>query len=170
MGQRRRFRLVLVLSAVLGSAAIVYLAVDRLTREEPYSLIEERLYVGGATDRPPPGTGAVVNLSERPDSYIADTSLWMPLDGSEAPGLEWLRRVVTFIDGRRRAGVTTYVHCLAGMNRSGMVVTAYLMYERHWTRDEALAFVRSRRPEVQPNPALMRLLGEWEEALKGTNP
>jgi hypothetical protein len=170
MGQRRRFRPVLVLCAALGLATIAYLAVDRLTREEPYSLIEDRLYVGGATDRPPPGTGAVLNLCDRPDTYSVDSSLWEPIDGSDPPGLEWLRRVVAFIDGGRRAGVTTYVHCLAGMNRSGMVVTAYLMHERHWTRDQALAFVQSRRPEVQPNPAFLRFLGEWEETLKGPNP
>jgi hypothetical protein len=167
MGPKRwRFRPVLVLCIALACAAAVYVAVDRLTREKPYSSIEDRLYVGEFTNRPPPGTGAVVNLCERPDSYAVDACLWVPIDGSEAPDLEWLRRVVAFIDAQRRAGVTTYVHCLAGMNRSGMVVTAYLMHEHHWTREQALAFVRSRRPQVQPNPALMRLLGEWEEALK----
>ncbi len=48
-----------------------------------------------------------------------------------------------------------------------MVVTAYEMYKNHWTRDEALAFVRSKRPEVRPNPAFMRRLHEWEGFLNG---
>jgi len=52
------------------------------------------------------------------------------------------------------------------VNRSGAVVTAYLMYEHGWNRDEALAYVRRKRPVVQPNPTLMRLLGEWERAMK----
>ena len=52
------------------------------------------------------------------------------------------------------------------MNRSGAVITAYLMYEHHWTRDEALAFAQSKRPQLQPNPTLMRLLAEWERTLK----
>jgi hypothetical protein len=40
---------------------------------------------------------------------------------------------VHFIDDERKAGRTVYVHCFAGMNRSGMVVTAYLMYEHSWS-------------------------------------
>jgi protein-tyrosine phosphatase len=52
------------------------------------------------------------------------------------------------------------------MNRSGAVVTAYLMHEHGWGPDDALAFVQEKRPVVQPNPTLMRLLAEWENALK----
>jgi len=48
-----------------------------------------------------------------------------------------------------------------------MVVTAYLMFKNNWTRDQALAFVRSRRPITRPNPAFMQLLNEWEQVLKG---
>ena len=59
---------------------------------------------------------------------------------------------------------------MAGMNRSGAAVTAYLMYEHGWGRDEALAFLRGRRPQVQPNPTLMRLLAEWEEELADRRP
>ena len=42
------------------------------------------------------------------------------------------------------------------------MTVAYLMAKNHWTRDEALEFVRSRRPVVCPNPAFMELLLEWE--------
>jgi protein-tyrosine phosphatase len=52
------------------------------------------------------------------------------------------------------------------MNRSDAAVAAYLMYKHGWDRDEALAYVRARRHQVQPNPTLMGLLGEWEWALK----
>ena len=59
-----------------------------------------------------------------------------------------------------------YVHCLYGMNRSGMVVIAHLMDRHGWGRERALTFVRSKRPQVCPNPALMRLLDEWERTLQ----
>ena len=49
---------------------------------------------------------------------------------------------------------------------SGMVVTAYLMHEHGWPRDQALAFAQSKRPQFSPNPTLMRFLLEWEQALK----
>ena len=59
-----------------------------------------------------------------------------------------------------------FVHCLAGMNRSGMVVTAYLMHEHNWSVEQALAFARTKRPQIQPNYAMMRFLGQWETTLK----
>jgi protein-tyrosine phosphatase len=98
-----------------------------------------------------------------------DFCLWEPiLDAGKAPDLAWLQRVVEFIDSQRRAGATTYIHCVAGVSRSGMVTTAYLMYRNRWGREKALAFVRSKRPQIDPNAAFMQLLREWEEVLKRT--
>jgi protein phosphatase slingshot len=146
---------------------------ERSYREEPYSLIEDRLYLGSSVDMPPPGTKAVLNLCGRKDPYSVDTILWEPiLEGGKEPDLAWLRRMVEFIDKQQRESRITFVHCLAGMNRSGMVVTAYLMFKHHWPRDEALDFVKAKRPQIQPNPALMRLLTDWEKTLankKGGN-
>lgn len=164
----RHHVLAALLLCCLG-AWIALLWLQHVYGEKPYSMLEDRLYVGGLVSAPPPGTRAVVNLCEQKDPYEVEDQLWEPIDGGKAPSLDWLRRVVEFIDARRRAGATTYVHCLAGMNRSGMVVTAYLMYEHDWDREQALAFVRSRRPEVQPNPSMMRFLAEWERDLNPAN-
>ena len=166
----RTWRRILYLALLLaGIGAWGWLeSLERSYQEDPFTLIEEGLYVGNSTKTPPPRTRAVVNLCGQKDRYTVDACLWEPiLEGGKEPNVAWLRRVVKFIDTQRRAGLTTYVHCLAGMNRSGMVVTAYLMYAHRWSRDRALAFVQSKRPQVQPNPQLMRLLAEWEEALKG---
>jgi len=70
------------------------------------------------------------------------------------------------VDAQRQAGRTVFVHCFAGVSRSGMVVTAYLMFKHGWTRDQALEFVRSKRPSAKPNGAFMELLLEWERELK----
>jgi hypothetical protein len=137
--------------------------------DRPYCLIEDGLYVGSSVESPPRGTQAVVNLCGREDRYKVEASLWEPiLESAEEPTLEWLRRVVEFIDTQRKAGRTTYVHCMAGMNRSGAVVTAYLMSKHGWDRDRALAFVREKRPQIQPNPTLMRLLAQWERQITPT--
>jgi len=134
---------------------------------QPFTLVEDGLYIGSSVNQPPPGTRAVVNLCGREDPYQTEASHWDPIfEGGKEPSLEWLNRAVEFIAVQRNAGRPAYVHCLAGMNRSGAVVTAYLMYEHGWRRDEALAFLQSRRDIVQPNPALMRLLVEWGEVLK----
>jgi protein-tyrosine phosphatase len=139
---------------------------ERSYRDAPYSLIEDGLYVGSSVDAPPPGTKALLNLCGRKDAYKVDALLWEPiLEGGKDPDVAWLRRMVEFIDEHQRAGRTTFVHCMAGMNRSGMVVTAYLMSRHNWGRDQALKFVQSKRPQIQPNPSLMRLLAEWEKEL-----
>ncbi len=165
--KRLRLHLLLaVLAAVLG-VWLCLLWLERSYREAPYSLIEEGLYVGRYVSEPPPKTGAVVNVCESEDTYQVGVCLWEPIrDAPPAPSIAWLRRVVEFIKTQRQAGRTVYVHCHNGVSRSGMVSTAYLMREHNWTRDEALAFVRSKRPGVRPNPAFMPLLTEWEQALK----
>jgi protein-tyrosine phosphatase len=75
--------------------------------------------------------------------------------------------MVDWLDEKQRANVTTYVHCRNGVSRSGLLAVAYEMQKNHWSRDEALAFVRAKRPITRPNPAFMRLLLEWEYIVKG---
>jgi Dual specificity phosphatase, catalytic domain len=161
-----------LLAAIIVSFLGVWLGLRWLERsyEQPYCLVEDGLFLGSSIAQPPPGTKAVVNLCGREDPYKVDASLWEPIfEGGAEPNLEWLRRAVEFIAVQRQAGRPTYVHCLAGMNRSGAVVAAYLMYEHSWGREEALAYIQEKRPVVQPNPTLMRLLAEWERTLKGKN-
>jgi hypothetical protein len=156
-----------ILLTLAGVVVLFLLGVALLTREkENYSRIEDGLYLGGRVAKPPPGTKAVLNLCETPDPYRCEVHVWEPIpDAEPAPDLDWLRRMVEFLEARRREGVTTFVHCRAGVSRGGMVVVAYEMLENRWTRDQALAFVRSKRPQVRPNPAFMDRLLEWERAL-----
>jgi hypothetical protein len=132
-----------------------------------YSLIEERLYVGGDVKAPPPGTGAVLNLCRKKDPYRCAIHVWEPIrDTAPGPTLDWLRERVEWIDTQRRAGVTVYVHCRNGVSRSGLLVTAYIMHEKNLSRDEALAFVRRKRPGLHPHSAFRMRLLEWECVLK----
>ncbi len=172
MGARRwRYWPAVALLAAALAVPAVHLLVDRLTREPPnYSQIEDGLYLGGYVPEPPPGTQAVLNLCEAEDPYRAPSHRWRPIpDAEPAPSLDWLREQVAFVEAERSAGRTVYVHCRAGVSRGGMVVVAYYMARNGWARDQALDFVRSRRPAVRPNPAFMRLLSEWERSLRAGN-
>ena len=53
---------------------------------------------------------------------------------ARAPSIAWLREQVAFIEKQQQAGRTTYVHYAAGINRSGMVVTGYVMRKHDWPR------------------------------------
>jgi protein-tyrosine phosphatase len=151
-----------------GGAGVLGLGlVHRFRGPENYSLIEDRLYLGGFVREPPPGTRAVLNLCRVADPYQSDIDayLWKPIpDNDQVPSISWLREVVDFLDGALRSEVTTYVHCRNGVSRGGMVVTAYEMFKHHWSRDRALEFVRMKREQVRPNPAFLRLLRKWEKA------
>jgi protein phosphatase slingshot len=152
----------------VAAAALAVLGVQYLSREPPnYSQVEDSLYLGGYVPEPPPQATAVLNLCETEDPYQAEVHRWEPIpDAEPAPSLDWLRRQVGFVTAQRQAGRTVFVHCRNGVSRGGLVVVGYLMARHGWSRDEALGFVRSRRPVVRPNPAFMRLLQEWEESLK----
>lgn len=130
-----------------------------------FSKIEDGLYMGGRILEPPPGATAVLNLCEREDAYTLPVSSWQPIPDAAAPPLEWLEKQAAFVAEQRAAGRTVYVHCQQGVSRAGMVVTAYYMREKRWTRDEALAFVRSKREIVNPNPSFMKLLLDYERSL-----
>jgi hypothetical protein len=164
----RSFWPVVVLALAALAVVIVHVVVDRYTQEpQNYSRIEDGLWLGGSVEKPPPGTQAVLNLCEWEDNYRVASYRWEPIrDAKPAPSLDWLRKQVDFIRSERAAGRTVYVHCMNGISRSGMVMTAYLMEREEWSRDRALEFLRSRRPGVRPNPAFMELLMEWEQTLK----
>jgi hypothetical protein len=160
----RRVLLLFLLVGVFG----IWVVLETLRRSyeeqaKNYSPIEFGLYMGGDEREPPPGTGAVLNLCSRRDPYHCAVHVWKPIrDRPPAPDITWLREVVQFVARQRQAGRTVYVHCSQGISRSGLVVTAYLMEKHRWTRDQALAYLRSKRPLVRPNPSFMELLKEWE--------
>ena len=160
----RRAILIAVLVAVIaGWLALVW--AERLYDEpENYSLIEDGLWMGGDTDKAPPGTYAVLNLCEKDDPYRCEVHIWEPIrDAAPAPNLDWLKKQVDFVAQHHAAGKTVYVHCFAGRSRSGMVITAYLMQKHGWSRDEAIVNIQEKRPQLKVNAAFMELLGEWEK-------
>ena len=165
LSRRQSLTLWLILT---GGIVLLLFGYERLFQEEAnYTPIEDRLYLGGAVAKPPRGTQAVLNLCESEDRYRCSVHIWEPMvDNEPAPSLDWLRRMVGILDNWQREGLTTYVHCLNGVSRSGMVVIAYEMHKNHWSRDEALEFVRAKRPIVRPNPAFMQRLLEWERVVK----
>jgi hypothetical protein len=153
------------LGAWLGLACLEGTLDERATN---YSRVEDWLYVGGDVARPPRGTKAVLNLCEKEDAYRADVAvyLWEAIpDAAPGPDIDWLRRAVDFLDAQRQAGRQTYVHCRNGVSRSALVVVAYEMSKNHWGRDQALNYVKERRPIIRPNAAFMGRLAEWERVV-----
>lgn len=59
-----------------------------------------------------------------------------------------------------------YVHCEQGISRAPTIVAAYLMEKRGWTADQAIQYLRSKRPQVNPNPGFRKYLAAHEILLR----
>ena len=164
----RRIWILVVLAMCAGAVGGYKVYVDRLKYEEgrsggSFTLIEPGLYMGANGEKPPDAT-AVLSLTFIEDRYTAEVYKWQPIyDAAPAPSIDWLREQVAFVDVQRRAGRTVFVHCDAGVSRSGMVVVAYFMWREKWSLEKSLAFVKFKRPMVNPNRTFMELLREWEK-------
>jgi hypothetical protein len=161
---RRRTTIVAALMIAVLIGVGVQLVVQQVTREPPnYTEIEPGLWLGGAVREPPPGVEAVLNLCEAEDAYRVTAQRWDPIhDAAPAPNLDWLAQQVDFIATERSKGRAVYVHCQNGVSRSAFVTAAWLMQRENRSREQALEFLRSRRPGVRPNPAFLERLAEWE--------
>ena len=63
----------------------------------------------------------------------------------------WWSYLLVYLPG----GGKVLVHCHAGLSRSATVVTAFIMKTKGWALEQALDFVREKRPSIRPNEALL---------------
>jgi protein-tyrosine phosphatase len=69
------------------------------------------------------------------------------LQAEEIRNLElWSWEVAYKVSNELNAGNTVLVHCAAGMQRSAAVIAIYLIAKYRCTTDEAIAFIKRRRP------------------------
>jgi len=72
---------------------------------------------------------------------------------------------ITFIEEQLNAGRNVLVHCHAGVSRSATIMIAYLMTKNQWGYKEALAYLRTKRKWVRPNPGFEKQLIGYEQKL-----
>jgi atypical dual specificity phosphatase len=91
------------------------------------------------------GFGGLVSLCERDDAPPEASDLeflHVPTPDGEPPGE--LVGICHFIDGVRARGAATFVHCLAGLGRTGTVLGAYLVWRERLRAWDAIEEVRRR--------------------------
>ncbi|KDO15934.1 hypothetical protein SPRG_18529 [Saprolegnia parasitica CBS 223.65] len=72
------------------------------------------------------------------------------------PTLDSLISCVAFVAGHVARGETVYVHCKAGRGRSTIVVAAYFMQAHDWSIDQALDFIKQKRPHIAKSRTILR--------------
>lgn len=114
--------------------------------------VAPRLFLGNVEDARQQRFGVVVNATPDFPFYGSPTfTLRVPVmdNGLEnealAPYLDGATAFIRDHLGQRR---NVLVHCAMGRQRSAAIVAAYLMRERGMRVDDAVAFVRARRPEA----------------------
>lgn len=139
------------------------------------SRLDAMLYVGGAfrADQWPRlhalGIRAVLSLqAEREDAFSGpqpDRALRLPVPDFHSPTIDQLHDAVAFLHAAHTDGLTTLVHCQAGVGRAPLTAAAYLV-ARGETSQGALERLRQARPIVGLNQRQLERLAEWERAMR----
>ncbi|MGC8568548.1 MAG: dual specificity protein phosphatase family protein [Nitrososphaeria archaeon] len=90
------------------------------------------------------GIRTVVNLTERKLGHEGIEEIWIPMKNGHPQPPERIHEAVLAVSESLKRG-RTLVHCSAGLGRTGMVLSCYLIYSAGLSSDEALKRIRSLR-------------------------
>jgi predicted protein tyrosine phosphatase len=116
------------------------------------------------------GVRACVDMKqEGADPWTFEAFLWLPTVDHDPPSATHLQMGISFLRQCERGRLPVFVHCMAGVGRSSTLVLAYLLAGPFRGRDprEALDFLSSRRPVVNPNPMQITAAARAAEAYEG---
>jgi protein-tyrosine phosphatase len=124
-------------------------------------VISDALILGNIDDarNPMPGIAGLLLVAEE---FRVEPPAW--LDYEHIPFKEFsavdparLDRAVAWLEARA-PGTRTLVCCRAGMGRSASVLIAYFCCNQGLSYEEAVAFVKARRPGAMPLPQLQETI------------
>jgi atypical dual specificity phosphatase len=97
------------------------------------------------------GVNVVLTLTEYPlpsdwVNGLPLTTFHMPMKDHEPPTPESLQEAVVVVRDQLSKGKKVMVHCLAGQGRTMCVLAGYLIAEEGIKPDEAILFLRQKRP------------------------
>ena len=79
--------------------------------------------------------------------------------------IKYFGKCLKFIEGDDKI----LVHCMEGVSRSATIVIAYIMWKEKKSMNDAIKFVRSKRPIISPNYGFKKQLKMFENILKEKN-
>lgn len=86
-----------------------------------------------------------------------------PLQNINEHGI--LFHIIRLMDSYISEGKQVLVNCYAGVSRSATIVIGYLMYKNKMNVQDALSFVRQKRPIINPNYGFVCQLYNLQEEL-----
>ena len=79
-------------------------------------------------------------------------------DDDKYPIMQHFQQVFEFIEMARKCGGTCFIHCMAGINRSGVLATAYVMVHKDIGPITAVEYVLKRRGTILTNRGFIEAL------------
>jgi hypothetical protein len=140
----------------------------RRQRPTVYSEICPHVFQSGQPTSPlPDGVCAVISVANAPPAapFVAGLAafVWLPFDDtpSARPTVEWLDTAVKLLLGWRTRNWGCLVHCKAGVSRSTLIIAAYLIKSQRLSAEDAIAWIKTRRPHIAPNIGFIQALIEY---------
>lgn len=153
----------------------IFRRLQGLFTEKPpnYSAVTKKIVASGLPSREThikflenEGVTAIVSLTEKPlpSKLLSGSKMkyfHFPLEDHKPADPKKIFEVASTVRDLVRSGEKVLVHCLAGMGRTGMVLTAYLMLENGGGWRENLDKLRALRPgSVEKNQEITLQLFE----------
>ncbi|MBI2637265.1 MAG: dual specificity protein phosphatase family protein [Candidatus Sungbacteria bacterium] len=91
--------------------------------------------------------------------------VWIPVKNHIAPTKDQLEFGVSVLEKIVAMGKKAYIHCRNGHGRAPTLIAAYLIKQGK-SVDEAIAFIKSKRPSIHLQNVQVKALDEWARLLK----
>lgn len=142
-----------------------------------FSLVTDRIFASGLPSRRKhieflrkQGITAIITLTEEPlpTQLLNGTNIkniHIPLKDHQPADPHTIADIVKTVNQLLAEGEKVLVHCRAGLGRTGMVLTAYLMAEEKTGWRESLEKIRHIRPG-SVEPVQEKTLKEFEKIMK----
>lgn len=93
--------------------------------------------------------------------FGVNSYLWIPVKDHAPPNKSQMEYGVSALEKLVTLKKKIYVHCRNGHGRAPTLVAAYLMKAKKMTADEAVAFIKERRPSIHLENSQRRALDEF---------
>lgn len=90
-------------------------------------------------------------------------------DLDDQPINQYFEGSLKFMKDAIDKGHTVFVHCSKGVSRSSTIVLAYLISYHKYSLKDALNFIKTKRPMVQPNCGFVSKLIDFEKTVNKDN-
>jgi len=94
--------------------------------------------------------------------YGVEVFLWLPIDDHTAMSHEKADLGILTLRYFAEKNIPCFVHCKNGHGRAPMLVAAYLIADHGKTAEEAVAYIKERRPVMHLQDAQLAFLKERE--------